>query len=124
MDRLARDVERELRRFGGPGGMAEIVAAWPGAVGPEIARNAWPARLARDGTLYVSASSSVWAFELGHVEAEIRERLGAALDAAPPSRLRFAVGRLPERRGRCSRLPPRTRRCSLPLPDGVANNGG
>ena len=43
--------------------MGETVAAWPSAVGEEIARNAWPARFARDGTLIVNTRDSVWAFE-------------------------------------------------------------
>jgi Dna[CI] antecedent DciA-like protein len=92
MDRVGRDVERELGRFGPASGMAPIVGAWAEAVGPEIARNAWPARLARDGTLHVHARDSIWAFELTARADEIRRRLG---DAAPP-RLAFAPGPLPE----------------------------
>jgi Dna[CI] antecedent, DciA len=92
MDRVGHDVERELRRFGPASGMAPIVGAWPDAVGPQIARNAWPARLARDGTLHVHAKDSIWAFELTSRSAEIRSRLG---DLAPP-RLMFAPGPLPE----------------------------
>jgi hypothetical protein len=61
-------------------------------LGEQIARNAWPARVARDGTLHVNTSSSAWAFELGQLEAEIRTRLG---ELAPP-KLRFAPGPLPE----------------------------
>jgi hypothetical protein len=92
MDRVGRDVERELGRFGPSSGMAPIVGAWPDAVGPEIARNAWPARFARDGTLHVHAKDSIWAFELTSRSAEIQERLG---DLAP-RRLVFAPGPLPE----------------------------
>jgi Dna[CI] antecedent, DciA len=62
------------------------------ALGEQIARNAWPARVARDGTLHVNTSSSAWAFELGQLEAEIRARLG---ELAPP-KVRFAPGPLPE----------------------------
>jgi len=65
---------------------------WPSALGEQIARNAWPSRVARDGTLHVNTSSSAWAFELGQLEAEIRARLGGH---APP-KLRFAPGPLPE----------------------------
>ncbi len=92
IERVGAGVERELARFGAVSGLAPVVEAWRAAVGPEIARNAWPARIARDGTLHVHTSSSAWAFELGHLEARIRESLG---DAAP-HRLRFAVGALPE----------------------------
>ena len=34
--------------------------AWPEAVGDEIARNAWPARIQRDGTLVVHVRDAVW----------------------------------------------------------------
>jgi len=69
--------------------MAELVDRWPSAVGPAIARNAWPARIARDGTVHVNTADSVWAFELGHRAGEIAGRLGV-------ERLRFAPGPLPE----------------------------
>jgi Dna[CI] antecedent, DciA len=69
--------------------MAELVERWPEAVGAEIARFAWPARIARDGTVHVSTADSVWAFELGHRAAEIGARLGGV-------QLRFAPGPLPE----------------------------
>jgi hypothetical protein len=94
--RIGEDVRHELGRFGPAGGMAEIVEAWPTAVGTAIARNAWPARVSRDGTLHVATSSSAWAFELGLLEADIRGRLAAALSGELPQRLRFAPGRLPE----------------------------
>ena len=92
IDRIGNAIERELSRFGPATGMAPLVEAWARAVGPEIARNAWPARIARNGTLQVHTSSSAWAFELGQLEARIREQLG---ELAPP-RLRFAVGPLPD----------------------------
>jgi len=69
--------------------MPELVERWPAAVGEAIARHAWPARIARDGTLHVHASDSIWAFELGHRATEIATRLGVA-------RVRFAPGPLPE----------------------------
>jgi hypothetical protein len=72
--------------------MAPLVEAWPGAVGDVIARNAWPARLARDGTLHVHTKDSIWAFELKSRAEEIRGRLG---ELAPP-RLAFAPGPIPE----------------------------
>jgi hypothetical protein len=93
---IGRDVQRELKRFGPAGAIGEIVKAWPAAVGDAIARNAWPARVARDGTLHVATSSSSWAFELTHLEATVRGRLAERLGAAAPPALRFAPGRLPE----------------------------
>jgi hypothetical protein len=69
--------------------MPDLLDAWPAAVGPAIARNAWPARIARDGTVHVNTADSIWAFELGHQAGEIAARLGV-------ERLRFAPGPLPE----------------------------
>jgi hypothetical protein len=96
MERIGSDVERELGRFDGAGAMPRIVAVWPAAVGGEVARNAWPARVARDGTLHVNTSSSVWAFELGHLAPRILERLAAELGEQAPESLRFVQGHLPE----------------------------
>ena len=48
-----------------------LLAAWEAAVGPEIARNAWPARFQRDGTLIVHTKDAIWGFELGQRAAEI-----------------------------------------------------
>jgi hypothetical protein len=64
------------------------VARWPETVGEAIARNAWPARIARDGTLHVSTTDSIWAFELDHRAAEIAARLDVAS-------VRFAPGPVP-----------------------------
>jgi predicted nucleic acid-binding Zn ribbon protein len=96
-DRIGDDVQRELARFGPAEGMSEIVRAWPQAVGDQIARNAWPARLARDRTLHVATSSSAWAFELAQLEPKLLDRLEEALGEVAPAALRFAPGKLPER---------------------------
>jgi hypothetical protein len=89
MKQLGDDVKRELGRFGPPGRIADIVEAWPAAVGETIARSAWPARVARDGTLHVNTADSVWAFELTSRAAEIAKRVGV-------ERVRFTPGRLPQ----------------------------
>jgi hypothetical protein len=96
MERIGSDVRRELGRFGPAAGMSELVEAWPGVVGDAIARNAWPARLGRDGTLHVATGSAAWAFELAQLEGELLDRLRAAVGELAPTRLRFALGRLPE----------------------------
>ena len=92
MERIGDAIAQELGRFGPPGGLEPLVEAWPLAVGEEIARNAWPARLARDGTLHVHTQDSIWAFELTSRAGEIRERLGEVA----PRRVTFAAGPLPE----------------------------
>jgi hypothetical protein len=92
IDRIGTSVARELDRFGPLSSLAPLVEAWTAAVGPEIARHAWPARLGRDGTLRVHTSSAAWAFELSQLEPQI---LGALGELAP-ARLRFTPGPLPE----------------------------
>jgi Dna[CI] antecedent, DciA len=92
MDRVGGEIARELGRFGPATALAPLVEAWAAAVGAEIARNAWPARLGRDGTLHVHARDSIWAFELTARADEIRARLGELA----PARLSFAPGPLPE----------------------------
>jgi predicted nucleic acid-binding Zn ribbon protein len=92
---IGDEVQRELSRFGPAEGMTEIVRAWPEAVGEQIAANAWPARLSRDGKLHVATSSSAWAFELAQLEPKLLERLSEALGDRVPKGLRFAPGKLP-----------------------------
>jgi hypothetical protein len=96
VERLGDEIRRELSRFGAQGGMPELVDAWPGAVGEVVAANAWPARIARDGTLHVNTSSSTWAFELAQLAPTMLERLREKLGESAPKALRFAVGHLPE----------------------------
>lgn len=95
LERLGDDPRRELARFQPAPGLVELVSVWPRAVGPEIARNAWPARMSRDGTLHVATSSSTWAFELKHLEADVLQRLAPLLGEGVPKQLRFAPGPLP-----------------------------
>jgi hypothetical protein len=90
MEPLGDELKSELARFGPQGGIGDTVAAWPAAVGAEIARHAWPARFLRDGTLLVNTRDAVWGFELTQRAAEISARLPTT-----PT-LRFAPGPLPE----------------------------
>ena len=92
MDRLDREIGRELRRFGPAAEMAELLRTWPAAVGEGIARNAWPARFARDGSLVVHTADAVWAFELGQQAMEIAGRLGKLV----PNGIKFVPGPVPE----------------------------
>jgi hypothetical protein len=97
MERVDGSVRRALRGAGVPdaGVLAEATRAWPDAVGPGIARAAWPQRVARDGTLHVTTVSSTWAFELGRMAEQILEKLRARLGDATPPALRFAPGPVP-----------------------------
>jgi len=90
MERLGDLLRRELGRHGPQAGIGEAVEAWPAAVGEEIARNAWPARFTRDGTLIVHTRDSVWAFELTQRATEIGERLATKA-------VKFVSGPIPER---------------------------
>lgn len=103
-------MRRALKTAGVPdaGALAAITAAWPEAVGEAIAQAAWPQRLARDGTLHLTAVSATWAFELGRLESEIRDRLAETLGSVTPPALRFAPGPVPS--------PGPTERAPSPLP--------
>jgi Dna[CI] antecedent, DciA len=90
MEPIGSELRSELSRFGPQGGIGDTVAAWPAAVGAEIARHAWPARFTRDGTLLVNTRDAVWGFELTQRAAEISERLPTK------PKLKFAPGPLPE----------------------------
>jgi hypothetical protein len=98
MERIGDDIEHELRRAGGKEteAISRIATAWPELVGEAVARNAWPLRVGRDGTLHVATSSSTWAYELDRLAPEIAERLARALGSSAPSALRFRPGPVPE----------------------------
>ena len=98
-ERIGEVVRGELARFGPAGSMGDVVAAWPAAVGDGIAANAWPARIARDGTLHVNTSSSAWAFELTQLREKIAESLAEALGPIAPDGVQV-------RPGATSRRPP------------------
>lgn len=98
MERIGKDVERELSR-GGSGqvlALSHVTSAWPRAVGDAVAKQAWPLRIGRDGTLHVATTSATWAFELDRLAPEITARLATALGDEAPSALRFRVGPVPE----------------------------
>ncbi len=98
MERIDQEVQRTLASSGGGIGLAlaEITAAWPAAVGEAVARQAWPQRVARDGTLHVATSSATWAFELDRLSPEIKDQLRGILGDSAPAKLRFKVGPIPE----------------------------
>jgi predicted nucleic acid-binding Zn ribbon protein len=98
MERIDREIERTLARSGSGQAveLSRVTAAWPEAVGEAVARNAWPLRIGRDGTLHVATSSATWAFELDRLSPELGGRLKAVLGDAAPQILRFRVGPVPE----------------------------
>jgi Dna[CI] antecedent, DciA len=98
MDRIGSEVERELARSGGQPvlPLAAITAVWSEAVGAAVARQAWPLRVSRDGTLHVATSSATWAFELDRLAADVLGALASRLAHDAPKKLRFAVGPIPE----------------------------
>jgi predicted nucleic acid-binding Zn ribbon protein len=98
MERLGENAGRLLAAAGAPrvDELAAVVGAWPTAVGETVARNAWPQRIARDGTLHVATTSATWAFELGRLADDVLARLRAALGTEVPAALRFAPGPVPE----------------------------
>jgi hypothetical protein len=117
-ERIGDDVKKELGRFGPAAGMAELVGAWPSLVGEQIARNAWPARFARDGTLHVATSSSAWAFELSQLAPQLIARLQEALGGVAPQAIRFAPGKLPDE-AEPSAAEERKKRAVEPTPEDV-----
>lgn len=123
MDRIGPEVERELARGGSRDALplAAVTAAWPAAVGEAVARQAWPLRIGRDGTLHVATSSATWAFELDRLAPEILGHLktGLGADQAPP-KLRFAVGPVPESGPLVEDAPGTSTSTPIPTPEETA----
>lgn len=84
--------------------LARVTACWESAVGAPIAREAWPTRVQRDGTVVVSCSSSAWMHELTMLSATVAARLAEHIGQAPP--LSFQLGRPPRRRASEARSRP------------------
>lgn len=98
MERIGKQVERNLVRAGGEAGaiLTEVTSVWSAVVGAGIARNAWPLRTSRDGTLHVATTSATWAFELDRMAPELVESLSEKLGERAPKQLRFRPGPVPE----------------------------
>ena len=111
MERIGSEVERTLAHTAGGTAveLARITEEWPQLVGDAIARNAWPLRLGRDGTLHVATSSATWAFELDRLAGDLSTRLVDMLGPSAPTSLRFRPGPIPEPGGGDERpdAPPR-----------------
>lgn len=100
MEKVGEQIRAELSRVGADGGAGDAVAAWPAAVGEEIARHAWPARTQPDGRLVVHVRDAIWGFELTQRADEISSRLPGR------PRLRFTPGPLPDTTPGVSAPPP------------------
>ena len=98
MDRIGDHIEHALARSGSRDAipLAEITSAWPPLVGAAVARNAWPLRMSRDGTLHVATASATWAHELDLLQETILDAFRTRLGERAPARLRFAIGPIPE----------------------------
>ena len=91
MEPVGEGIREELRRLGADSSAGvDQNEAWLAAVGPEIARNAWPARTQADGTLVIHVRDAIWGFELSQRAEEIRSRLPGQ------PRLKFVPGPLPD----------------------------
>ena len=102
MEPVGEGIRDELRRLGADSSAGvDQNDAWLAAVGPEIARNAWPARTQADGTLIVHVRDAIWGFELSQQAPEIAARLPGR------PRLRFVPGPLPEEAPEEPAAPPR-----------------
>lgn len=87
---------------GGPADPLVLLgAAWSEIVGAENARNSHPAGVA-DDTLTIVTTSSVWSQQLSYLHDRVLESVRARLPKCAIERLRFRVGKLPERSSRIS----------------------
>ena len=97
MERLEGSLRGALKSASVPdaGALADVARVWPETVGDAIARAAWPQRIGRDGTLFVAATSSSWAFELGLLAEEILAKLVIAVGEGAPTAIKFNPGPVP-----------------------------
>ena len=70
--------------------LAAVQAAWPQAVGQQLAAVAVPVS-ERDGTLTVECADAVWAQELDLMQRALLERLRGEVGEQAPQALRFRV---------------------------------
>jgi len=70
--------------------LATVQAAWPAAVGEQLAAVATPTS-ERQGTLTIECADAVWAQELDLMQETLLERLRDAVGEQAPKSLRFRV---------------------------------
>jgi hypothetical protein len=83
---LVPTVARDAFRHSAPG-VAQLLEAWPGIVGPVLAGVTTPRRLAQ-GTLTINCSGPM-AMELQHLTTEIMQRINQYLGSAVVRRIRL-----------------------------------
>jgi predicted nucleic acid-binding Zn ribbon protein len=88
---VTEGLDRVMRRLGAPDAdtLATLFSSWSELVGPRLAEHARPVSLT-DGTLVVAVDDPAWASQLRWLEAELIERLSAAL-GDPIARLEVRV---------------------------------
>jgi hypothetical protein len=79
-----------------------LEAVWAEIVGAGVASNSHPSRIT-GGTLVVTTRSSAWSHQLSFLSEQVLQAVAARLPRAGVERLRFRVGKLPQR----SAPPPR-----------------
>ena len=93
MDRIGNLLRRALPAApDGADELTQICAAWREVAGERISE-AWPARITRDRTLVINATSAVWAQELTMLGGELLD--GLAARGFELARLRVVVGPVP-----------------------------
>ncbi|HZV76359.1 MAG TPA: DUF721 domain-containing protein [Candidatus Babeliales bacterium] len=75
-----------------------LEAGWVQIVGPDVAQNSHPVGIA-GGTLTITTRSSAWSHQLTFLAEQVREAVSARLRGVRIERLRFRVGRIPQREG-------------------------
>jgi hypothetical protein len=120
MDR-ARDPDFAQRLFGGKPEhrLALMRAAWPAAVGADIARRAEVVAIDRN-VLRIKVPDPRWQRTLLRMRGDILSRLRAVAGDAAPRGLGFVVGPVSEARERSPARPPAAAVVPRPVPKGVA----
>lgn len=94
--------------------MLLLEAGWSEIVGPEVAQNSHPERIAA-GALTIVTRSSAWSHQLSFLAEHIASAVAARLPGAGIERLRFRVGRLPARRASAPARPRGESKNRVPL---------
>jgi predicted nucleic acid-binding Zn ribbon protein len=86
----ANALQAALQRAAPKTPLAAVQAAWPSAVGEQLAAVAIPVS-ERAGTLTIECADTVWAQELDLMQGSLLERLREAVGERAPQALRFRV---------------------------------